>query len=71
MPGGSAIFPRPHAECTTAFRSGVNNSGSSTGFTCASALRSARRARRQSSFRQKSSTLATVTAPGTFKFTPR
>jgi hypothetical protein len=66
-----SFLPRPHADLTAAFRNGVNKSGSSTGFTFASMLRSALRARRQSSSRQKSSTLTTVTAPGTFKLTPR
>ena len=72
IPGGMSILPRPHAEFTTAFRNGVTSSGSSTGFTCASMFRSALRARRQSNPpRVKSSTLTTVTAPGTLRFTTR
>lgn len=71
IPGGMSFLPRPHAEFTTALRSGVASNGSSTGFTFTSRSRSALRARRQSSPRKNSSTLTTVTAPGTFRFTPR
>jgi hypothetical protein len=71
IPGGMSIFPRPQAECTTALRNGVTSNGSSTGFTFANMFRSAFRARLQSLPRMKSSTLTTVTAPGTFRFTDR